>query len=67
MEQQDNDADGWRKSSRSDQGNGCVEVRARDGEVDVRNSRDPDGPVLRFTRAEWTAFVDGVANGELRG
>ncbi len=67
MERQDNDASGWRKSSWSEQSGGCVEVRASDGEVHVRNSRDPNGPVLTFTRAEWSAFVDGVADGELRG
>lgn len=30
----------------------------------MRNSRDPDGPVLVFTRAEWAAFMAGVRAGE---
>jgi hypothetical protein len=30
----------------------------------VRNSKDPNGPVLRFTRAEWEAFVGGVEDGD---
>jgi hypothetical protein len=43
------------KSSRSEGGN-CVEV-ARSEVVGVRNSKDPDGPVLLFTRSGWERFV----------
>jgi|1185.fasta_scaffold511100_2 predicted secreted Zn-dependent protease len=43
-------------------GNGaCVEVAsAATGVILVRDSKDPDGPKLRFTRAEWDAFVAGI-------
>jgi hypothetical protein len=30
----------------------------------VRDSKNPDGPVLYFTPAEWTAFRLGVLDGE---
>lgn len=30
----------------------------------LRDSKDPSGPVLVFTRSEWEAFTKGVANGE---
>jgi uncharacterized protein DUF397 len=53
----------WRKSTRS-QYNNCVEVRFVDDTVPLRNSRDPDGPVLVFTASEWDAFVEGVKLGE---
>jgi hypothetical protein len=54
----------WRKSSYSWQVN-CVEVRpAGDGGVQFRDSRDPDGPVLDFTAAEWEAFLAGAKAGE---
>jgi hypothetical protein len=36
--------DGWRKSSFSDTGNGCVEIACTLGAV--RDSKNPDGPVL---------------------
>lgn len=50
----------WRKSSASATAE-CLEVaRAADGGVLVRDSKDPSGPVLRFTEPEWTAFVTGV-------
>jgi hypothetical protein len=35
-----------------------------DGLIGVRDSKEPDGPVLRFTRDEWLAFVDGLTRGE---
>jgi hypothetical protein len=56
-------ATAWRKSSHSEC-HACVEVSFRDGAVPVRNSRDPDGPVLVFTAGEWDAFVAGVKGGE---
>ena len=32
--------------------------------VAVRDSRQPEGPVLLFTQAEWDAFVEGAKDGE---
>jgi len=56
----------WIKSSKSGtNGGNCVEVaRLDDGRIGVRDSKNPDGAVLRFTRAEWEAFLDGVAQRE---
>jgi hypothetical protein len=30
----------------------------------MRDSKNPDGPVLYFTEAEWEAFIGGVKDGE---
>ncbi|WP_433255039.1 DUF397 domain-containing protein [Streptosporangium sp. CA-135522] len=66
----------WRKSSLSgSSGGNCVEVavvdapgaghKAGTGPLHViRDSKDPDGPKLFFTRSEWDAFVGGVKLGE---
>ena len=55
----------WTKSSLSVANGNCVEVADLSGDpIKVRNSRDANGPVLRFTPAEWDAFLGGVRNGE---
>ncbi|NUT37165.1 MAG: DUF397 domain-containing protein [Hamadaea sp.] len=53
----------WKRSQRCDS-NACVEVAALDEHVLIRDSKDPDGPVLRFTRAEWEAFAGGLVDGD---
>ncbi|HTX81669.1 MAG TPA: DUF397 domain-containing protein [Streptosporangiaceae bacterium] len=55
----------WRKSSASNPSGNCVEAAALlDGSVALRNSRQPDGVALVYTRAEIAAFIAGVRNGE---
>jgi hypothetical protein len=55
----------WIKSSLSFSNSNCVEVASLpDGGVGVRDSKDPSGPVLRFTPGEWHAFLGGARNGE---
>ena len=55
----------WRKSSRSGQLGNCVEAAVLStGEVAMRNSRDPGGPALIFTRDEMAAFLAGAKDGE---
>jgi hypothetical protein len=56
----------WVKSRHSGPtGGNCVEVAfLGGGEVAMRNSRDPDGPALVFSAAEWDAFLGGAADGE---
>lgn len=42
----------------------CVEVaQGNDNLVLVRDSKDPEGPVLAFTPEEWNNFKEGVRNG----
>jgi hypothetical protein len=55
----------WVKSSLSFANGNCVEVSDQPGgAIGLRNSRDREGPVLRFTPDEWQAFLGGVRNGE---
>jgi len=56
---------GWVKSNYSTPSGNCVEVAAlENGDVAVRNSRDPQGRALVFTRTEIDAFVRGAAAGD---
>ena len=54
----------WKKSTRTGSNGQCVEVCHRGEAIDVRDSKDPSGPVLVFTPGEWAAFVEGVKDGE---
>jgi Domain of unknown function (DUF397) len=58
----------WNKSSHSNENGECVEVAGNlPGVVPVRDSKDPDGPALVFTRHAWAAFVADVKGGRLGG
>jgi len=46
----------WQKSSASG-GGACVEVAQVHKHVWVRDSKNPLGPILGFTREEWVAFL----------
>jgi hypothetical protein len=60
-----NDNGGWIMSSRS-AGNGgsCVEARRHNGLIEVRNSKNPEAGVVRFTVEEWDSFLYGAKRGE---
>ena len=53
----------WRRSSHSGGGNDCVEIAAVTAGTAVRDSKNPDGPRLRFGDRGWTAFVGVVCAG----
>ncbi len=57
---------GWIKSQFSNPSGNCVELaELTDGAgVAVRNSRDPGGPALIYTKTEIEAFVRGVVAGD---
>ncbi|MDP9843840.1 DUF397 domain-containing protein [Streptosporangium lutulentum] len=55
----------WRKSHFSNPSGNCVEVaELPDGRVAMRNSRDPEGPALIYTRREVDAFLRRVKSGD---
>jgi hypothetical protein len=52
----------WRVA-RQCNGGACIRVAADDDGVIIGNSQ-PDGPVILYSRAEWTAFVEGIRQGD---
>ena len=55
----------WLKSSFSLGSGECVELAVLpDGFIGMRDSKNPDGSVLRFTRGEFDAFIRGARSGE---
>ncbi|MFG2085910.1 DUF397 domain-containing protein [Spirillospora sp. NPDC048824] len=55
----------WRKSSYSGgEGQECVEVTALSGPgVGMRDSKDPDGPMLSIAPSAWVSLLGGIRTG----
>ena len=55
----------WHKSSySSDQGGNCIEVANHEKHRAIRDSKNPVGPVLAITTAQWSAFTTAVQAGQ---
>jgi hypothetical protein len=56
----------WRKAHRSNPTGSCVELaQLPDGRVAMRNSRNPSGPALIFSRSAIAAFLATAKKGRL--
>jgi hypothetical protein len=54
----------WRKSRASTGESHCVHVNTSWGHIWVRDSKNPRGPMLRFTRTGWMAFIAALRHEE---
>ncbi|MCC9741709.1 DUF397 domain-containing protein [Streptomyces sp. MNU89] len=55
------------KSTYSSGSGECVEVAGNvPGEVAIRDSKTPDGPILRVAAPSWAVFTSGVVSAGLR-
>jgi len=57
----------WFTSSYSnDQGGQCVEAARLNGQMAVRDSKDPEGPTFAFGAPAWTHFINATIRGGSR-
>ncbi len=57
----------WRKSSYSNNPQGeCVEIATLPSGAAVRDSKDSDGPILRFSADAWRNFIRDIKGGRLQ-
>ncbi|POM27794.1 hypothetical protein BTM25_22150 [Actinomadura rubteroloni] len=54
----------WQKSSFSGRNGDCVEAATLGAVHLARDSKDPDGPVLAFSRDTWAGFVGAAKAGD---
>jgi Domain of unknown function (DUF397) len=54
----------WVKAQHSGSNGQCVEIASAAGRIAIRDSKDPNGPILVYTPGEFKAFLHGAQNGE---
>ncbi|GGT61264.1 DUF397 domain-containing protein [Streptomyces atratus] len=57
----------WQKSSYCAQGDSCMHVAARNSTVELTESSDPTGAILRATPAAWAALVRTLKESHTHG
>jgi hypothetical protein len=54
----------WRTARRSAGNGACVEVAPAAGTILIRDSKDREGPVVRYSSDSWQAFLRAAKNGQ---
>jgi hypothetical protein len=53
----------WRTARRSAGNGACVEVAPVNGQIAIRDSKDPEGPILNYSVRAFRSFLDATKNG----
>jgi hypothetical protein len=61
---QDDVTSSWIKATASASAGQCVEMRRRGGVVDIRDSKNPEGPALHLSTTEFAAWLEGAKRGQ---
>jgi Domain of unknown function (DUF397) len=56
----------WRKASSSTADGECVEVARAQDVIAIRDSKNPDGPMLCFAMDQWKKFLAVAKDGRMR-
>lgn len=54
----------WVKASASAPNGSCVMIRRVDGGYEVGDTKNPNGPTLRFDDSEMSSFEEGLRTGK---
>lgn len=55
----------WRKARRSANNGACVEVAPANGQIAVRDSKNPGGTWLRYSAQSWKEFTGIIKNEQI--
>jgi uncharacterized protein DUF397 len=53
----------WRKARRSAANGACVELAPASGQILIRDSKDPNGPIVGYPGCSWRVFTAAVKTG----
>jgi hypothetical protein len=54
----------WRKARRSANNGACVELAPVNGQIFIRDSKDQNGLVMRYSVCSWRVFLADVKMGQ---
>jgi hypothetical protein len=55
----------WRTAQASTYNGQCVEVASTSGKIVIRDSKDPDGPILAYAPEVFRGFLDDARSGRI--
>ena len=48
-------------------GGSCIQVATHGEQIVIGDSKNPEGPILTYSRTEWDAFSNGIRQGDFDG
>lgn len=55
----------WRKARRSANNGACVELAQVNGQIAIRDSKDPEGPALNYSIRAFRSFLAETKHGQV--
>jgi hypothetical protein len=56
---------GWRTARRSAGNGACVEIASANGQIAIRDSKDREGPALKYSARAFQSFLDAAKNWDI--
>jgi hypothetical protein len=55
----------WRTARRSAGNGACVEIASANGQIAIRDSKDREGPALKYSASVFRSFLDAAKNRDI--